>query len=127
LLRSKHPGLKALSVLAALVYLSTAGAAFANQTVLVAKQVHREFGQANLYLSKRGIKVEKPNLQLVYLAKAPDWKVFIFSKERAVYTDDSFAHWIARGIRPMAVSQSDLSDVAVTEGQHSAFGKRCST
>jgi len=98
--------------------LGTANASFANQTALLAKQVHREFGQANVYLSKRAIKVEKPNLQVVYLAKAPDWKIYIFSKERGVYTDDAFAHWIARGLRPMSVSQSDLSDVPVTNGQH---------
>jgi hypothetical protein len=118
LLRSKHPRFQALSSLAALLFLSTANASFANQSVLFVKQLHREFGQANLYLSKRAIRVESPSLQVVYLAKAPDWKVFIFSKERGVYTDDAFAHWIARGVRPTAVTQSDLSDVPVTEGPH---------
>ena len=76
-------------------------------------------------MNQHGIRIDVQNVKVTYVATAPDWKMTIYSRELCNYTEDSLSHWL-KSARPDAASQSNLSDLAISDGKHlMLFGVDC--
>lgn len=85
-------------------------AAPAAKQVEIWQQKHGYLGALEVVLAADAIRISEKGKDLVILAKAPDWKVFVFNKQSKLFYDMTLDVWKKHGLRATWTMMPATSD-----------------
>lgn len=99
-------------------------AAPATQQVEIWQQKHGYLGTLEVILAPNAIRISEKGKDIVILAKAPDWKVFVYNKKTKLFYDMTLDVWKKHGLRVTWTMMSATSDWPIVKAGNEKLLKR---